>query len=96
MANYKEAGLGIASAIASERSPDPLPILLKGQELPEAAKIVLAVIEECEQAGISLARVDMDPELYSEVQPHLPPSVKAMSDADLRSEVRFFKSHRDD
>jgi hypothetical protein len=96
VANYKEVALGIASAVASEHSPDPLPLLLKGQELPEAAKIVLAVIDECEQAGIRLARVAMDPDLYSEVQPHLPPSVKAMSDADLRCEVRFFKSDRDD
>jgi hypothetical protein len=95
VANYKEVALGIASAIASEHSPDPLPLLLKGQELPEAAKIVLTVIDECEQAGIRLARVDMDRELYSEVQSHLPPSVRATSNTDLRCEVRFFKSHRD-
>jgi hypothetical protein len=62
MANAKEVALGIASALGSEHSPEPLPINFRGQALPEAAAIVIAILQECRDADIALNRVVMDPE----------------------------------
>ncbi len=92
MANAKEVALGITSVLGSTRSPDPLPITFRGQALPEAAAIVIAIVHECRDADIALNRVVVDPELYQEVRsraPHL--DAQTVSDGSLEGVALFYR-----
>jgi predicted aspartyl protease len=91
MAGYREVGIGIASALASEHSPNPLVITLMGQSLSEAGRIVLAALDECAAASIELAKVELDGELYGEVRAALTSGQHIVCNADLHCEVRFFR-----
>lgn len=93
MAHYKEVGIGITSVLASEHAPRPLPLTLKGQMLPEAARIVVAVLDECSAAGIELEKIELDPKLYAEVRSRLASDERIVSNSDLQCEVRFFRSY---
>ncbi len=90
VAGFKEMGIGIASALASPHTPNPLSMTLRDQDLPEAARIVLAVLDECRAAGIKLEKVELDPELYAGVRQRFTGDECLASNADLQCEVRFF------
>lgn len=92
VAGYKEVGIGIASALASPHAPNPFSMTLRDQDLPEAARIVLAVLDECRAAEIKLEKVELDPELYAEVRAHLATAESIARNPDLQCEVRFFKN----
>lgn len=94
MAGYKEVGIGIATALASPHAPNPLSMMLRGQDLAEAARIVVAVLDECRAAAIKLEKVELDPELCSEIRLQGTSEECIVSNADLQCEVRFFKSDR--
>lgn len=64
MAGPKETAIGIATILASEHAPNPVPLIFRGQSLQEAADLVYLVMSECEDAGIPLQRLELDPELF--------------------------------
>ncbi len=63
MAAAQEIGIGMASLLAMDAGPEPLPLSFRGQTLDEAGEIVLAILAECKDAQISLNRVEGDPHL---------------------------------
>ena len=65
MAGLAEMAIAIATVLQSSRSPEPLPITLKGEGLEGGATLVRAIIRECADSGICLHKVVVDPELYA-------------------------------
>ncbi len=91
MANSEEVALGIASIVASVHAPNPVPIMLRGQSLPEAAYIIWKVVDECAAAGLGLEKIELDPELFEEVRLHRPVEVRLVNNAHLIGEAHFFR-----
>ena len=91
MADFREVGIGIASALASEHGPNPFPLAFKGQSLPEAGRIVTAILDECAGAGIRLERVELDPDLYEYLHGRVTADQRIVSNASLQGEVRIFR-----
>jgi hypothetical protein len=91
VADYKEIGIGVATALASKHTPNPLPVMLMGQDLPEAGRIVSAVLEECGAANIALEKVELDPELHGELVSRMGPDQRLVSNPELQCEARFFR-----
>jgi hypothetical protein len=89
MAEVKEMGLAIAAALASEHGPNPMPVSFRGQTLSEAGAIILAVLRECRDAEVKLARLEVDPDLFKEIE--LGVDVPLQSSAELNGEVRFWR-----
>lgn len=56
MSGIKEVALGVTSMLIMPEGPNPMPLQLQGQSLPDAAQIVLKIIEECRDVGIALER----------------------------------------
>lgn len=91
MAGYREMGLGVAMALAYHKAPEPFPLSFRGQDIDEGARILMAVLDECHEAGIGLTRVEVDPELYDAVAHRVTSGVSIAKNGDLRCEVRFFR-----
>ncbi|NTZ42884.1 hypothetical protein G7A66_07240 [Altererythrobacter sp. SALINAS58] len=89
MAGQKETAIGIATALASEHSPNPFPLSFRGQSLQEAADLVQLVVAECGDAGIKLARLELDPELFEVLEQRL--IVPVRPDYRLQGSVRIFR-----
>jgi len=53
--------LGITAALQAARTPEPLGVDLWSQSPDSAARLSELVIEECGDAGVSLARVMVNP-----------------------------------
>ena len=91
MAGTREVALGFASVLRMPLGPNPLPRQLWGQGLSDAAEILLAVIDECRDAGIPLMKVELDPELHRYLRALTATDVPLIPDAALQCEVRFYK-----
>jgi hypothetical protein len=89
MAGSKEIGIGVASVLATGLGPDPFPLSFRGQSIEEAGRIVLHILTECRDAGITLKRVELDADLFREIAHEV--DVPVRSSADLSGEVRFFR-----
>lgn len=89
MAGAKETAIGIASVLGSEHSPDPFLLTFRGQVLEEAAEIIQFVLAECRDAGIMLSRIDLDPELFDELEDKL--DVPTRLSLDLEAGARFVR-----
>lgn len=90
MASAKEAAIGIATLLASEHAPNPVPLTFRGQSLEEAADLVLLITAECEDAGIPLQRLELDPELFVVLEHQL--IIPMRPDPNLEGGVRFFRA----
>ena len=64
MAGPHEVALGIASVLGKPGVPDPLTVSFRGQSLESASEIVRAITAECRDAGIEVAKIELDPDLY--------------------------------
>ena len=94
MRDHQEIGLALATALALDYTPDPMPLTFGGQnDVSERAQIVLAVLDECEDAGVELARVELSPELYAEVR-QWTDGGPVTSNPNLHGEARFYRSKR--
>lgn len=92
MAGANEVALGVASLLAAEHAPNPVPISFRGQTISEAGTIILAILSECRDANILLDRVVMDPELHHEVTNRATVlDMPTESDSGLHGEVLFFR-----
>ena len=89
MAGREEIGIGVATLLASGQAPDPLPHSFRGQTLEEAGALVLQVLAECRDAGIGIARLDLDPDLFREVGDDIHVPVRPVRD--LVGGVRFYR-----
>jgi hypothetical protein len=61
MLELRDLALGIAAALQAVAEPEPLAVNLWNHSPETAAYLVKAVLEECSDAGITLARVRVDP-----------------------------------
>ena len=61
MLELRDLALGIAAALQAVTEPEPLAVNLWNHSPETAAYLVKAVLEECSDAGITLARVRVDP-----------------------------------
>ena len=92
MAGSNEVALGVASLLASDSAPNPVPLSFRGQAISEAGTIILAILSECRDADILLDRVVMDPQLHREVTHRATIlDVPVQSDRGLHGEVLFFR-----
>ena len=91
MAGPHEIALGIASVLGKYGLPNPLLLSFRGQSLDGAAKVVQAIISECEDAGVGIDKIEFDRELYQYiVEGEYAGSVRLISCDDLSGEVRLF------
>lgn len=65
MTGPHEIALGIATVLGQPGLPNPMIISFRGQSLESAAEVVMAIISECEDAGIGIAKIELDPELHN-------------------------------
>jgi hypothetical protein len=85
-----EMAIGIASVLAGDNAPDPLPVQLRGQTIDQAAYFVRAVIRECADADIHLSKVVVDPDLHRWLTRFdAEPLQCALNGKGLRGEVLF-------
>ena len=91
MAGAREIGIGIARALSLKSGPNPLPLSFRGQSIIEAAEIVRAVLRECEDAGIKLSAVELEPDLYHQFRGHVGTSFNLVENSALSGEAQFFK-----
>ena len=61
MTDLRETAWRIATALHTAKDPEPLIVDLWGQSPVSAAYLVELVIEECSDAGVELAKVEIDP-----------------------------------
>ena len=92
MAGPHEIALGIASVLGKPGLPNPMMISFRGQSLESAAEIVRAIISECSDADIAIAKIDLDPELHRHMIGGRGNSNDASLEAcdDLVGEIRLF------
>lgn len=90
MAGGEEIGIGVATLLASQHGPDPLPLSFRGQSLEEAGSIILHILAECRDAGIAIARVELDPDLFRQIGEDVHVPVRPIED--LVGEVRFYRA----
>jgi hypothetical protein len=62
MAGPREIALGIASVLGKPGLPDPLLISFRGQTVDDAFSVVLAIVAECEDAGLAVAKIELNVE----------------------------------
>ncbi len=67
MAGMREMALGIASALRSDATPNPLPVELWGYAPEDAARLLKYIIGECRDAGIAVEQVAADPIVVQEL-----------------------------
>ena len=89
MVGPKEIGLGIAAVLGSQHGPNPLPPSFKGQTLSEAGDIILAVLRECRDAGVAIARLEVDPDLFQMIERGVDVPLRAASE--LNGEAQFWR-----
>lgn len=92
MAGFREVGLSVAAVFASDQTENPFSVQLRGQDLPEAVRIVLAVLDECRAAAIKLEKVELDAELYGPVRDGFAGEERIVSNEKLRCEAHFFRA----
>ncbi len=90
MASVEEMAIGIATLLASEHAPNPVPLTFRGQSLEEAADLVLLATAECGDAGIPLQRLELDPELFAVLEHKL--FIPMRPDPTLEGGVRFYRA----
>lgn len=96
MAEIREIALGIATVITSSNEPEPFPVILKGQSLPDAALLIRAVINECADAGLTLQKVEVGIELLHHLRDgHLPErscrGVQIVGVDELSTQLLFYR-----
>jgi hypothetical protein len=89
MARLDEIAEGIAAALASGASPEPLPVSFWGHSSTEIAFLVRAVVAASERRGCRPARVEVSPKVAHVLQNepgsvwNLPLSTQANDDATI-------------
>lgn len=92
MAGIQEIALGIASVLQHSPTPEPLPITYRGQTLEDGADLVLRIVAECQNAGIALSHIALDPALWGFLQAgECPFGVLLVPDPQLIGEALFFR-----
>jgi putative aminopeptidase FrvX len=61
MLELRDLALGITAVLQAVREPEPLAVDLRNHSPQTAAYLVTAVLEECGDAGATLAMVRVDP-----------------------------------
>ena len=90
MAGREEVGIGVATLLGMEQAPNPLPVSFRGQTLDEAGALILQILAECRDAGIAIARMELDPDLFRAIGDEVHVPVRPV--ADLIGEVRFYRN----
>ena len=91
MAGPREIALGIASVLGKPGLPDPLLISFRGQTLNDAAGIVEAIVSECDDAGVSVHKIELDPALGREmVERGYGGAVALVACDELTGEIKIF------
>ncbi len=92
MAGPHEIALGIASVLGKPGLPDPMVISFRGQSLESAAEVVTAIISECQDASIGIAKIELDAELHRHMMGGRGYShaVSLLACDDLVGEMRLF------
>jgi hypothetical protein len=93
MAGAKETAIGIASVLGLEDSPNPFLLTFQGQLLAEAADIIQLTVAECRDAGIQLSRLELDPDLFDELEGDIDVPLRLCPD--LVGGVRFVRGSTD-
>ena len=63
MAGPHEIAIGIASILGKPGVPNPLMVSFRGQTLESAAEIVEAIASECEDAALTVEKIEFESEL---------------------------------
>ena len=63
MAGPHEIAIGIASILGKPGVPNPLMVSFRGQTLESAAEIVEAIASECEDAALTVEKIELESEL---------------------------------
>ena len=91
MAGPREVALGIASVLGKPGLPDPLLISFRGQTLHQAAAIVQAIVSECDDAGVGIHKIELDPDLEDVImRANYSGTVRIVGQDDLVGEIRVF------
>ena len=91
MAGPREIALGIATVLGKPGLPNPMTVSFRGQSLNEGAYIVRAIITECDDAGIRVAKVEADTELHQTlIAQGYDSAVPLLASDDLVGEIRVF------
>lgn len=91
MADYREVGIGVASALRSVHGANPFPMAFRGQSLPEAARIVTAILDECAAAEIRLEKVELDAELFDALPERIKSDERIVSNTTLPGQMLIFR-----
>ena len=67
MAGPHEIALGIASVLGKPGLPNPMVVSFRGQSLESAAEVVWAIISECRDADIGIAKIELDRDLHRQM-----------------------------
>ncbi len=92
MADFREVGIGVASALASKIARNPFPMAFKGQSLAEAGRIIMAILDECAAADVQIEKVELDPELCNHLLAEQGPDNRLVSNDELQGEVLIFRA----
>lgn len=63
MAGPYEIAIGIASILGKPGVPNPLMVSFRGQTLESAAEIVEAIVSECEDAALTIEKIELESDL---------------------------------
>ena len=92
MAGPHEIALGIASVLGKPGLPNPMTISFRGQSLESASEVVRAIMSECDDAGIGIEKIELDPDLHRHMtneRGHTN-AVPLVGDEDLVGEMKLF------
>ena len=92
MAGPHEIALGIASILGKPKVPNPLSVSFRGQSLESAAEVVNAIISECSDADIGIAKIELDADLHRHMiaAPRYREGVRLEPCEDAVGEMRLF------
>jgi hypothetical protein len=92
MAGPHEVALGIASILGKANVPNPLMVSFRGQSLESAAEVVNAIISECVDADIGIAKIELDRELHGHITAgrNYSETVRLVASDDLTGDMRIF------
>jgi hypothetical protein len=91
MASLKEIALGITQVLQGSPNPEPLTIDLWNESTAEAASLIKFVIDECGDAGISLAMVTVDQKIAKGLDLPAHRGVLILGAPHLTDRIEFFR-----
>ncbi|WP_152980356.1 hypothetical protein [Tsuneonella troitsensis] len=89
MSGARETAIGIATVLGSKNAPNPFLLTFQNQVLAEAGEIVRLTVAECRDAGIALTRLELDRDLFGELEGKVDLPIRYCPD--LAAAVRFVR-----